>query len=592
MMTTISEIQWNATILLYNDVLSSLVPFFHENALKFIPYNASYFCLNKLCDTLPPIHPFNLCFLIHTDDYQKLPHLFNKNNPHLIINDKNSTIVDYRVSRKIKVSVSFKSEISLPFHMKSIMSPLLFNRCLHIKNNSEYSLCLEEILCIYIVDIIKHHRFKSHHYLNNLHLFIQKHPQFDDTQFSYYSQIYNIHKILSVFFYKQTFVSKSGKQVPSEHKKSMLLSLYKRLPRLLFTLLGGIFYNGTPLRFLIKSLCLFLNKYIHIICKNVALNTIDFFLHHTIAQAEEKVFKTIVNTQSSFLHHICITGYSKEPFLIGTTSGIWLLSDSSLQQLSIGPTYGITKSNTRWFAIQTLGRFNRLISFSIDSSAQHARMYNIHTELSGLPLAIHQIDSFEHTIYIVNTSYDQLIMYDSIHKQTSALQLVKYPLFSQAKTDQKHFNSIYITHEKLHILAHNGINKKGECSILYSIDKRSFTVLSRVYLNAYSAHNIVFYNDSLFYCNSKYGELKKDETVLFIKSNYFLRGLACTSQYIVLGGSECAQRSFRNYTNAILLYLTHTGTLLHTIELSNIGQIYEIRGFNDDYGLSETSAVH
>ena len=108
--------------------------------------------------------------------------------------------------------------------------------------------------------------------------------------------------------------------------------------------------------------------------------------------------------------------------------------------------------------------------------------------------------------------------------------------------------------------------------------------------NAYCAHNVLVKDGHVFYCDSMAGALMRNSEVAYKNAGYFMRGIAFTDRYMVIGGSKFARREERESSDSVIYILDNRLQHLKTVSLQSIGQVYEIRGVNNDYGLSLINA--
>jgi hypothetical protein len=269
--------------------------------------------------------------------------------------------------------------------------------------------------------------------------------------------------------------------------------------------------------------------------------------------------------------------------IISTTTGLWILNDNSIKQITIGACYGISRIGTRWYVSQRLGTYSRILSFRLDLTNEQPKMRDTRIELTGLPINIHQIDSFDKTLYVLDTTNNRVQSINEHNKR----RLI-YPNNKTPNRANNHFNSIFITDKFLFILAHNGWLKPKKKSQIFVVSRLTLKNVEIIELDAQEAHNIILYNNEWMYCDSLGGVLKWGNNSLFTDRGHFLRGLALTKDTIFVGGSEIIERDKRILSDSILWLLDHLGRVKRYIKLKKIGQICEIRAIDFDYGLSES----
>ncbi len=142
----------------------------------------------------------------------------------------------------------------------------------------------------------------------------------------------------------------------------------------------------------------------------------------------------------------------------------------------------------------------------------------------------------------------------------------------------EHFNSVFVKNNRMYILAH-GLKKYSyvleysfpECQLLsrYEIPKR--TGLHNIWINE---------SGRMISCHSAAGELidiKSGET-LWSGSAFFSRGLAVTSDLIVVGDSEIAMRDDRVRSQSGLWLIDRKSMrTIDYIPLGSVGSLHEVR---------------
>jgi hypothetical protein len=301
-----------------------------------------------------------------------------------------------------------------------------------------------------------------------------------------------------------------------------------------------------------------------------------------IIENENTVFNTIMATANRDLSEHQLDYTMNEEFIIGTSSGLWYLKGDKLHQLTFASSYGITFDGERWYANQNLGQFSRIISFKIDSESDRPEIVCRSYFSIGLPKNVHQIDFYNKLMYVVDTVNNCIITIDDEDKKR-----YYFPNTKIKKTvDNNHFNSIFITDKLIYICAHNGTLKPKEYSEIYVVNKNNMKKHEIIQTRAGNAHNVILKDGKIIYCDSMAGKLICDKDTVYEDSKYFMRGLSITDNYVLVGGSGFARREERASTDGILFVLDKSFKYMKTIELKNIGQVYEIRGINGDYGLS------
>jgi hypothetical protein len=301
-----------------------------------------------------------------------------------------------------------------------------------------------------------------------------------------------------------------------------------------------------------------------------------------IVENENAVFNAIMASANRSLSEYQLDYSLKEDFIIGTSSGLWYLSGDTLHQLTYASSYGIAYYGDRWYANQNIGQFSRIISFVIDTESNRPALLNPSYFSLGLPKSVHQIDFYNEILFAVDTLNNRVITMDNRGKK-------RY--YSQNRDSIKakvnnHFNSIFIKEGFIYLCAHNGTLKPKRYSEIFVLHRGSMKTHNVIQTSAGNAHNVLIKDEKLFYCDSMAGQLICEKEAVFKDPGYFMRGLAITDSYVLVGGSAFARREERASTDGVVFILDSHFNHIKTMELKNIGQIYEIRGVNGDFGLS------
>ncbi|WP_237759046.1 hypothetical protein [Legionella birminghamensis] len=143
----------------------------------------------------------------------------------------------------------------------------------------------------------------------------------------------------------------------------------------------------------------------------------------------------------------------------------------------------------------------------------------------------------------------------------------------------EHFNSIFLKRNRLYVLAHRF--KRGSQVLVFSYPEGE--LIDKYEANHRNGmHNIWVDNeDNLFACHSEAGELvdiKADETVWASGASHYSRGLAVSSDYILIGDSEIVARVHRkNLLSELWVIDRHSLKTLDYIPLGNYGAVHEVR---------------
>ncbi|MBN1983244.1 MAG: hypothetical protein JW795_17040 [Chitinivibrionales bacterium] len=586
----ISRQQWSFILDLCQEALRLLIPRFTEASIDCIPLNAAYFCRTSYIYHVPPFYPFEIYFLVNEDQ------LDSAIKEVLTIDRTPSTITK---NKKNEIVLNLGHAIHLKVILKSHFQPCLFSS--HIPFNqmaartSRDGTCLfvtqEEALCVLLCSVIS---FQGIHATAAISSLLGAFEGVSGFYWERFWQLcthqYPLRKALTIALIKQgnqTLLTKSAIRC------SPAIQLLASLPQPLFCLLplpfittvAGFLTASQPLRYLREKTlhCIFSGA---VAIRKRVLNTfLETMVKRSFTKHEIRTADRLALSQRMLLKSFEIPADFRLSCLIGTSSGIWMLHNSHMTQLTIGPTYGITRSGALWYAMQGLGTYSRIISFFLHDDAVSPRVLNQTTIVSGLDSAVHQIDIHDGFLYVVDTFNDRIVVYSKNRKKAEYYPIGK-SLFSQHH-DRRHFNSVFIQESTLLVMAHNGPKGANYPSELFLLDKKSKKVLAVYTLPAFKAHNIIPCFKEFLICNSESGEVKLGNRVILQNTGLFLRGLSVTKKGIIVGGSEIKPRHERHDAKSSVLLLDYNGTLKCLANFNLIGQIFEIRAYDQvDFGLS------
>ena len=246
------------------------------------------------------------------------------------------------------------------------------------------------------------------------------------------------------------------------------------------------------------------------------------------------------------------------------------------------PYYGVTWSKDNLF-----------ITDSEDQQfADCVRVYNkqlslVETITCNL-LNIHQLQYYNDTLYIADTSHDKCKLYNINDKSIKVIDLP-----SKHSEGWAHHNSIYIKDENLYLLCHG--RRFG--SSLYRLSLKDHAILDTMVFGQLS-HNICQIDDTIVINSSGESKLIDTNNNVYYETipGRYLRGLAVTKDYIFVGESRFTlDKEERTRVDggdarcyiAVLDRATHE--LLGKVRVPN-GGIYEIRVISEnDYAHSSIS---
>lgn len=195
--------------------------------------------------------------------------------------------------------------------------------------------------------------------------------------------------------------------------------------------------------------------------------------------------------------------------------------------------------------------------------------------------APHQLVWSDHQIIATNTGRNCISV---ISKNMESFTNI---WFEEAKWDRlgdkkcgSHFNSIFITQNKMYVVGHNWDrpSKVVELEKISSNKTKIINIYSKP--NIHWAHNVWVTDDMIIVCNSMDGELVDIKTGNILwKGKSIVRGLAATKDYILIGNSAAdGSRRARKYSNSSIYVVDrHTMKTLEQISLPKSGCINEVR---------------
>ena len=363
---------------------------------------------------------------------------------------------------------------------------------------------------------------------------------------------------------------------------SVMRLLYNVIPGILKKVLYKVLLSDNPIRYLYKYSLKNVKRFGKKTEGALYAAIVGKFAKKYVIENENIVFNAIIKSVRKDLSEFQFDFFLEEDFIIGTSSGLWYLKGNTLYQITYASSYGITREAERWYANQNTGQFSRILSFNIDTESEKPQITNPDYFSLGLPRNVHQIDMYDNIVYVIDTINNRIITVDRRGKKKHY-----FPNKSIKKgKNNNHFNSIFITGKQIYVCAHNGSLKPKHYSEIYVLNKNTMKTEEIIQTGAGNAHNIIVKNEKIIYCDSMAGRLFCDNKAVFEDSGYFMRGLAMTGNYVLIGGSQFARREERASTDGVIFVLDKNFKPMKTFKLKNIGQVYEIRGVNGDYGLS------
>lgn len=148
--------------------------------------------------------------------------------------------------------------------------------------------------------------------------------------------------------------------------------------------------------------------------------------------------------------------------------------------------------------------------------------------------------------------------------------------FDQPDSDIHHLNSVWISNNKIHFVAHN-----WGPSEVYVFDRITRNLINRIPIGN-CIHNVWRENDTLHVCCSKEGKVinQLGETKYSV-SDGFIRGAAVTRDVRLFGISEKANRRNRAKTTGRMDELSYDWKLKRSWIFDKAGQVLEVRILSD-----------
>ena len=581
--------EWGLKLLIYKEVVETFDRYFTKLSVPYMPINGAYFCHTDLCEKLPPCRLFDIEFIVDDKNYSSIINYLCSLDNCLKENEfEHKTIFAYQLEKHfIRVdvykSINCLSVPNLTFNQFSIRG---VKKC-------DSSIVLPSIEDAFLLILWKAFHFVDQFIDSELYVqldILSSQPEFLWENILANVRDYGLYKFL-VYIHllpnnknqrlNTLLAKKKSHYLQFLSNKKVQKILYYSSPRIVRKLFVKIpLVNNPPGYFVEKVWHTLKGKFfqtLYLLKGRIVLA----IAHSFIARNERINFENITRVSLNRPELFTFDQAFSESFIIGTTSGLWVLKDTTCRKISCGASYGITRTGKKWFACQYTGIFSQIVSFELD---KYSRIPQIKYEKTGMPGGIHQIDLYADELFAVDTQNNSIIQLLKNGKRK-----IYYPnkKIKKSGNNNNHFNSVFITNNYMYVLAHNGMLNLNKCSEIYVLEKPSLKCKEIIKLPAYSAHNVLLFKGKFIYCNSLAGELIWGDKVFYKNERFYMRGLSITDKSIVVGGSQFAKRDRRPSTDCTIWFLDYTGKLKREITLKKSGQIYEIRAFDKDYGLSE-----
>lgn len=227
--------------------------------------------------------------------------------------------------------------------------------------------------------------------------------------------------------------------------------------------------------------------------------------------------------------HINVCGVMPKglKFFASSHNGIYYFSDMNMVKFADGMRcFGISKKSDIWY-------FNIEYKDSGDHFGIYCLQKNVLKKVFEVERGCHQIDFLDGQLHILDT-YNNRIITNSHHYYPAGKLHKEKGRYKQK--NYKHFNSIYKHRNKIYLLAHNVFNYSSKNSQIYVLDS-DYKTIDIINFNGRDCHNIYIDDENFLVCNSADSSIIDINSGKKIKLELFLRGLAISDKFILVGGS-------------------------------------------------------
>ena len=272
-------------------------------------------------------------------------------------------------------------------------------------------------------------------------------------------------------------------------------------------------------------------------------------------------------------------------YAVATKKGLLVFDKGHFILIENGDFYGLTILKDTLLALKRVkGKKSLILSYSLDDNRLKKGMGSLF--LDNLPYGCHQIDYFNNQVYITDTYNNGIFIADVSGKILESYFPLGKLENGRASSNYGHMNSIFFKEGKIYILCHNETSKTKRYSEILVLNEQ-MELIEKIDTKTSNAHNIVVFRNDMYSCDSLGSNLVKNGEI-FVRKDYFTRGLAITDDYIVMGGSEYASRENRSKAGGKIYVLDHNGKGIVDVYLP--GMVQEIRRIDKkDYGLSNVN---
>lgn len=574
---------------LYKEVVNKLERCFNDLSVSFMPINGTYLFYAGKADWVGSSKLFsNIEIVVEKKNFIKLNDYLNRINIAVKTADiKHKSVYTFSIDGFDVIRVDIYNAVNFPNNFK-MSAEELFNRGIkREKYNLLFPSCEDVLLLLFCKSFHFIDQFLDYTLFNAIR-FITSSSGFSWKKFWSLAQKNKIEKC-SLFLLK-LYKKNTKEQVPylkASFYPWLLANnffhvFYKVYPRFIKKIIYKVFLADKPLKYLYEHLVFNVTRFINKVWDSIYKALISRIAKKYVIENENTVFNAFSKSAKKRLSEFQLDYSFNEEFIMGTSSGLWYLRGEKLFQMTYGASYGITFDGERWYANQNFGQYSRIISFEIDRESDRPKIMDMRNYILGLPRNVHQIDYCDNLLYVVDTQNNRIITVDKRGKKKYYFPNRKI----KSKKNNNHFNSVFLTDKYVYICAHNGTLKPKGYSEVYVLNKRNMKKHEIIETDANCAHNVLLKDGKILYCDSMVGALICDMEAVFKDSRFFMRGMAFSDNYLLVGGSQFASREERETTDSVIYILDKGFEHLKTIELESIGQFYEIRGVNNDCGLS------
>ncbi|MFI3271691.1 MAG: hypothetical protein R3Y11_06275 [Pseudomonadota bacterium] len=240
--------------------------------------------------------------------------------------------------------------------------------------------------------------------------------------------------------------------------------------------------------------------------------------------------------------------------LVGTFHSLLLVDLFKKEQVTINNTYcnggyyGIA-SDSKYIYVGVRNNQKKRYLYEADSNGEilvYDYKFNLcHILKPDFPLDdIHEILLTDGILYITNTRYDMIAIYDGISWEKW------YPLGNTKgiKKDKHHFNTLTMHNNKLYVCAHN-----FGPSTIHVFSLRNKEKIEEIKLGN-SSHNIWFVNDEMYVCSSKHGAIISNKGFITQIAEW-PRGVVLSQNSIIVGSSTISADFDSHYNNNGHIYV-------------------------------------